>query len=269
MMNVLFAANDVVYSGLELAIYTLLTHNENVNIYVFTMDCTIENPESGCGFRYLGLQDWMKEKLTKIVKYLGKGHSQIIFKDVHEEYMEYLDNSVNRYTGFTPYTALRLLADKVLPHIHHLWYFDCDVAITGNIEGYYYQYCQQNFPYAAYVTPDACDGEGEMVAGVMFMNLDEMRKTNFLATARRNYNNTLYNFPDQCAIRDTAPPVEFPPTLGYCESLLDCKTLPLIIHFTSLVGSKIYTEQRAKFFRRFPFLQYAEEGIKKLDQIHI
>ena len=157
-----------------------------------------------------------------------------------------------------------------LPHIHHIWYFDCDVAITGNIEGYYNQYCHGDFPYAAYVTPGACDGKGEMVAGVMFMNLDVMRATNFLPTARMNYNTNVYNYPDQCAIRDTASPVEFPPTLGYCESLVDCITLPLIIHFTSDVGEKIYTDKsRAHFFRRYPFLDYADKGIAALDAINI
>lgn len=265
MMNVLFATNDVAYPGLELAIYTLLKHNQEVNIYIFTMECVIER-QDGIGIHYMPLQDWQIKKLQAIVKYLGQGKSNLCIKDVHDLYMQYLDNSVNRETDFTPYTALRLLADLALPHVDHLWYFDCDIAITGNIENYYHSYILKDCAYGAYVTPDTEDCPGEMVAGVMFMNLKKMKETNFLKTARYNYNTYEYIFPDQCAIRDTGSPERFPPTLGYCEDLNDCITLPLIIHFTNHIVPKIYgSKSREYFFRTFPFLNYAKEGIALID----
>lgn len=269
LMNVLFAANDIVYSGLELAIYTLLSHNKNVNIYIFTMDCDIYNEQEGRGVLYRSLLDWQKDRLFKIVKYLGQGHSNLCIKDVHDLYMEYLDKSVNRYTSFTPYTALRLLADIALPYVNDLWYFDCDVTINGNIEEYYNTYIRKGCPYAAYVTPGACDGKGEMVAGVMFMNLAEMRSTNFLERARFNYNHNEYNYPDQCAIRDVGGPEIFPPTLGYCDNLDDCLELPLIIHFTNKIGPKIYAAKNSEtFYRKFNFLKYAKEGLALIDTIN-
>ena len=269
MMNVLFAANDVVYSGLELAIYTLLSHNKDVNIYIFTMDCDIRNDQEGYGVKYNSLLDWQRNRLHKLVSYLGGGTSNLCIKDVHDLYMQYLDQSVNRYTGFTPYTALRLLADIALPYVNELWYFDCDVTINGNIASYYDVYANKNCPYAAYVTPDACDGKGEMVAGVMFMNLAIMRDQEFLKQARFNYNHNLYNYPDQCAIRDVGAPEKFPPTLGYCEKLEDCLELPLIIHYTNQIGMKIYAAKNSEvFFRKFPFLKYAQEGLALLNTIN-
>lgn len=268
-MNVLFAANDFVYSGLELAIYTLLSHNKNVNIYVFTMDCDIYNEEEGRGTRYAGLTDWQIERLHKIVKYLGGGTSYLCVKDVHDLYMQYLDQSVNRYTNFTPYTALRLLADIALPHVNDCWYLDCDVTVNGNIEEYYHSYIRKGCSYAAYVTPDACDGEGEMVAGVMFMNLTIMRNNDFLKRARHNYNHNLYNYPDQCAIRDVESPTIFPPTLGFCDDLDECLEIPLILHFTNHISPKIYcAKNRETFFRKFNFLQYAKDGLILINTIN-
>lgn len=268
-MNVLFAANDIVYSGLELAIYTLLSHNKNVNIYIFTMDCDIRNDAEGYGIRYNSLLDWQQERLSKIVKYLGGGHSNLCIKNVHDLYMEHLDQSVNRYSSFTPYGALRLIADLALPYVDTLWYFDCDVVINGNIENYYHTYIQKGCTYGAYVTPGACEGRGEMVSGVMFMNLDIMRKTDFLKQARFNYNHNVYNYPDQCAIRDVGGPEIFPPTLGYCDDLDECLELPLIIHFTNQISPKIYTAKNQEvFFRKFNFLKYAKDGLALINTIN-
>lgn len=267
-MNVLIAGNDVAYDGIELVVYTLLSTNKDVNIYIFTMDADIYNPETGCGTMYKSIQPYQKEKLKKIVRYLDC-KSNICFKDVHDLYMEHLDKSVNRHTSFTPYTALRLLADLALPYIKDLLYLDCDVAITGDIRPIYNDFVHRGCNYGAYVTPDACGGKGEMVAGVMFMNLELMRANGFLATARRNYNTNLYNFPDQCAIRDSGDPVHFPPTMGYCDNLDDFDGLPLIIHFTNRISPKIYcAKNREFFFKKFPFLNYAKEGIALLDTIH-
>lgn len=269
-MNALFAANDLAYSGLELAVYTLLHHNPNTNIYVFTMTCIIINPQTGEAHNYYALQDWQRGKLQKIVQYLGKGKANLVIKDVTELYLKYLDNSVNRYTGFTPLASLRLLADIALPNVNNLWYFDCDVAITGDISSYYNYYSQKDCLYGAYVAQDACDGKGEMITGVMFMNLKKMRDTKFLEQARYNYNHNLYEFPDQMAIRDTGDPEIFPSTLGYCDDLYECLELPLIIHFTNLISLKIYfAKSREYFFRKFPFLKYAQEGIDLLDTINM
>lgn len=267
-MNVLMAGNDFIYPGIELAVYTLLTHNKNVNIYIFTMDVELDNTETCTITRYVSLLPWQRDKLKKIVRYLDN-NSNICFIDTHDLYMKYLDDSVNKFTHFTPYTALRLLADIALPQIDDVLYLDADVAITGNITDIYYNYANKGCNYAAYVTPDACDGKGEMVAGVMFMNLALMRESGFLKKARLNYKQNEYPFPDQCAIRDAGDPERFPPTIGYCDYLEDCTELPLVIHFTNFIVPKIYcAKNREYFFRKFPFLKYAQEGISLLDTIN-
>ena len=57
-MNVLLCGNDIVYTGMELVVYSLLTHNKNVNIYIFTMDVELDN--NGEVTIYKSLTDWQK-----------------------------------------------------------------------------------------------------------------------------------------------------------------------------------------------------------------
>ena len=77
MMNIVMSGNSTVFTGMELAIYSTLTHNKNINWYIFTMDITIISPE-GNSIQYKGLTNWQKEKLTRIVHYLDK-NSRITF----------------------------------------------------------------------------------------------------------------------------------------------------------------------------------------------
>lgn len=267
-MNILFCANDIVYPGLELAICSCLMHNKNVNIYVLTMDVDIENLETHVCTRYLSLKDWMKNKLRQIVRYLD-GKSHITFIDARKVYLENLDQSVNRCTSFSPFAGLRLCADIFFPHLDNLLYMDCDVAITGNIEKFYNDFCGRDIYYGAYVSPFACNGEGEMVSGVLFMNLGKLKKDAVLARARYNYNVNNYVYPDQMALRDVCDPEPFPATIGYCESLDDfTEGLPLVIHFTNAIEPKIYYAKNRKFFfDRYPFLKYVDEMVHLLDTI--
>ena len=268
-MNILMSTNDTTYPGVELVIYTLLTHNKHCNIYIMTMDVEVKHPE-GVISHYIGLHDDQKEKLRKIVKYLDST-SNICFIDAYDTYMEYLTPSPNETSGFTPYATLRLVADILLPEVDHILYLDADVAITGDISGVYYDYVNRRCNYAAWSARDACNGEGEMVSGVMLINLDVCRSNGFFDRARANYKKNLYRYPDQMAIRDAGNPIELPENFGFCNILEECEELPLIIHFTNQISPKIYccNGKPIVFYRRFPFLKYVKEGLKLLDTINI
>ena len=56
--------------------------------------------------------------------------SDFIRHDVRADYDARLAESVNRETGFTPYTSLRLLADKVLD-VDRCLYLDADVIVMA------------------------------------------------------------------------------------------------------------------------------------------
>lgn len=267
-MNILMAANDLLYSGIELVTYTLLTHNKDCNIYIFTMDINVDNGD-GTGTRYVAITPDQRDRLKKLVKYLDT-RSNICFIDCAQAYIDYLTPSPNEGTHFTPFASLRLLADILLPDVDDILYFDADVAITGDISGVYYDHVNRNCNYSAYVLQSACDYVGEMISGVLLLNLRKIRETHFLEHARANFKRNLYKYPDQMALRDAGNPEEFPENFGFCEKLEECTELPLVIHFTNEIAPKIYCCRGMEiiFYRKFPFLRYVRDGLKKFDTIN-
>lgn len=268
MINILMAANERVYPGVEVVLWTTMFHNKGINWHIFTMDLSIE--DNGKGMYFVGLLPWQKERMEKIVRYLDPT-SRITFHDTHDLYMQYFWKNPNEWSPFTPYTMLRLFADIELPYLNHILYLDCDVAVQGDIISMYWEYLQKGAMYCAYVCPDACQYEGEMVAGIMLMDLKRMRETGFLEEARKNLCTHVYRYPDQDAIRDTGiKPYPLPETYSYMEDLEKCHYTPTILHFTNRLTPKIYCEEGATYFyRRYPQFQYVKEGLQLLDTINI
>lgn len=54
-----------------------------------------------------------------------------------------------------------------------------------------------------------------MVSGVMFLNLDTIRRNGFLDRARDNYMKHLYFYPDQMALRDSGSIAHLNNAYGY------------------------------------------------------
>lgn len=271
MMNIVMSANDYVYSGLELVIYSTLTHNHNINWYIFTMNVAIAD-DTGNFRGYNGLDDFHQAKLRKIVKYLDK-HSNITFIDCAPYYQQYLEGSVNENSSFTPYATLRLIMDKALPYVNEALYFDCDLGIRGNFESMYYD-CMNNKQHSCFAVyaEDAIQHEGEMVSGVMFLNLDTIRKNGFLDRARQNYLENEYFYPDQMALRDSGEIAPLNSTYGYLWNYYERNSSPIIVHFTNELTPKIY-DARAQdneqyFYRCFSEFAYVKKGLRLIDRIH-
>ena len=272
-MNFLFADNDQLIEGLELVLWTLLTHNKNCNIYIATMSISVYERRNNSFHDYYAVTPEQREWITKIVKYLDY-NSNVKFIDCEELYHKYLEGSVNEDTPFTPYTNLRLMADEMLPNVDHLFYLDSDIAIQGNLESMYHHYLFDNpYEYAISCCYSAFDGKGEDVAGVMLMNLAKMRQTGFLKKARALYMKNEYRFPDQMAIRDAGPGLRLPETYGYMEPLEEAPYDPVILHFTNHLTPKIYCKDRPNhvdyFYKRYPQFKYVQEGLAKLRSFHM
>lgn len=265
-MNVVMAANDTVYCGLELVIYSTLTHNKNINWYILTMDIGLPN---GQAFR--GIDEAQKNKLRKIVQYLDQ-NSNITFVDCAQYHKDFLAGGANEFSGFTPYAALRLIMDKALPYINDALYFDCDVAVRGNFETMYYDCCnhKENCAYAVYAE-EAEHHEGEMVSGVMFFNLDVTRKTGFFDRAIYNFKAREYRYPDQMAMRDAGAIARLSPIYGYMWDYQKNNTNPIILHFTNQLTPKIYMARNEDneqwFYKVFPEFVYVRTGLRLIDTI--
>ena len=269
-MNFLFASDSVVYDGLELAIYTLLTHNKGVNIYIFTM--TITQNDNGNERRFSELLPWQVEQIKKVVKYLDPT-SNITIMNVASYYKDLIEGGVNELNGFTPYASLRLIVDKALPYVDDILYLDCDTAVQGDLRGMYYDYLEKGHEYCASFAYDACEGKGEMVSGVLLMNIALMRKNKTLELARDKYKKHKYHYPDQMALDNTVKAYPLPETYGYMDALEDCNYNPMILHFTNKLNPKIYStnnkgiNNKVYFYRRYPQFKYVDDGVEMIKKI--
>lgn len=271
-MNILLASNSDAYRGVELVVYSLLTHNKNVNIYIFTMDIFLHYAD-GSERHFYPLTEWETNKLKKIVAYLDPS-SNICFIDVTNEYLSILSGSVNEGCAFTPYASLRLLADIVLPDVDHVLYLDCDTAIQADISSMYNDCVFGDKDCYASYAYDACGGYGEMVSGIFFMKLNVFRKKRYLEQARDLYMHCKYKYPDQMALRDTIKDIgRLPETYGYLQDLASCGYTPAILHFTNKLAPKVYAKEypdiRTYFYNKYPQLKYVKDGCELLDTINM
>ena len=131
----------------------------------------------------------------------------------------------------------------------------------------YHGYLSKGAEYCAYSIPYACEWEGEMVAGVLLLNLDKIREPGFFERARKNINENVYRFPDQMAIRDAGKPYPLPETYNYMFSLYKLCYVPHIIHFTNEIEGKIYAEGRTVFYKRYPQFAYIRDGLDVIRSI--
>lgn len=269
-MDILIAGDRSVLPGIEILVYSTMFHNPNVNIFwhILSMDIEVDNL---CGtvkcYRGLTTNDvaWLK----KIVKFFDY-KSEVVSYDVKDYYNKYLSHSVNFDTGFTPFAALRLLADLILP-IDSCLYLDADVLVQKNISRMYEEYLQKDhFNYAAYTLPDACNGYGEMISAVIFFNLKHIRRTGFLEQARRMYNKNQYVFPDQMALRDAGDPEPLDETYNYMQDYREATYHPAILHFSNHNVSKIYSPGvlEGYWWKHNPAFQYIKDGLDLIKTIH-
>lgn len=264
-MNILMSGDDSMYDGFELVVYSTMKHNKDVHWYFFTMN--ISCPICGNMRDFREIPDWQRQRLANIVHYFDP-KSTITFINVQELFDKTIANNPNAESGFTPFTNLRLLADIALPDLDDCLYLDCDIAVQEDLTSMYYNYLAKDYCYCAYSLPEACCWEGEMVAGVLLLNLKKIRETKFMDKARWNLCHHEYRFPDQMALRDTAKPYPLPETYNYLFDLWKCHYKPAILHFTNELSPKVYQDsQKEVFYRTYPFLRYVQEGMKIIDEI--
>ena len=263
MMHIIMAGDRRVLSGIEVVLYSTMLHNTNVHWHLFSMDIDVRNDEAGVGYKYTGLTKEDEKWLRHIVKYLDF-NSELTLHDVHNIYENTVGDSVNKYTNFTPYASLRLLADLVLPKdVQQTWYLDADLLIQDDISDIYYKLLRnRDYNYAAYSVPDANSNAGEMISGVLIMNLEKARREGWLQRARFNYNRNLYRYPDQKALEDAAEFYVLEETYGYLQDHRQATYKPKILHFTN-VNAKIYDSNVGieKFYKYWPEHKYIKEGI--------
>lgn len=197
MVNVLFCGNDKVFDGMLTCALSILKRTESrepFTFFVFTMDVSHLKdtyvPVSGrqMAFFEAVIQGYNPENRAVLV-------------DVTGLYREEFDGCPNEGAYCSPYTLIRLFADRVEGMPDKLLYLDVDVMFNRDVH-LLYDVDVTDFEYAA-----ARDHYGKYLihpnyvnAGVLLFNLRRMKETDLLAKARELIKTKKLVFADQSAI---------------------------------------------------------------------
>ncbi len=197
MKNILFSGNVKVFDGMltcMLSIFKRTKSKEPYNFYIFTMDVSHIKPD------YLPVSDSQVEFLKQVAK--GYNPDNLVTKiDVTDIYMEEFDNCPNENAYCSPYTLLRLFADKIPEIPDKLLYLDVDILFNREPELLYdvdvegYEYAAARDRYGKYLL-----NPNYINAGVLLFNMKEIKKTGLFEKARQLIKTKKLLFADQDAV---------------------------------------------------------------------
>ena len=197
MVNILFCGNDKVFDGMltcSLSIVKRTESREPFAFYVFTMDVSHIDP------KYVPVTDAQIDFYENIMKSYNKDN-KVIKIDVTKEYHDALDGCPNESAYCSPYTLIRLLADKVDGMPDKLLYLDADIMFNRDIHLLYdidvseYEYAAARDHYGKYLLrPDYIN------AGVLLFNMVKMKENHVFEKAVDQLRNKKLLFADQSAL---------------------------------------------------------------------
>ena len=195
MINILLCGNEKVFDGALTELISITNKTkEAINCYIFTMNLTRVKPE------YTAITDEQIEFLQDVIK--SKNTENKITKiDVTEIYETEFGKCVNETAYCTPYTLLRLLADKIENIPDKVIYLDIDMMAASDISELYntditdYEYAAVKEKYGSiFIRPDYIN------AGMLLLNMKKIKETGMLRKSRELIKTKKMLFADQDAI---------------------------------------------------------------------
>lgn len=195
MINLLLCGNKKVFDGALTQLISITNRsNEPITCYIFTMDISRLNND------FVPITDEQEKFLNEFVKSRNENNS-VKKIDVTELYNREFANCKNETAYCTPYTLLRLLADLVPNMPEKLLYLDIDIMVGDDLKKLYdidvngYEYAAVKEKYGCWIIrPDYIN------AGMLLLNMKEIKKTRLLEKARNLIRNKKMLFADQDAI---------------------------------------------------------------------
>ena len=197
MINIMFCGNDKVFDGALTCALSIMKRSklsEPLKFYLLTMDVSHIKPE------YLPISAEQTAFFNEVVKRYNPENS-VERIDVTSLYMEEFAGSPNESAYCSPYTLIRLLADRVEGIPDKILYLDIDVMFNRDVQLLYnidvseVEYAAARDHYGKYlINPNYVN------AGVMLWNMKKMRETGLLIKARELIRQKKLTFADQSAI---------------------------------------------------------------------
>ena len=225
MINILLCGNQKVFDGAlsELISITNKT-KEDIKCYIFTMDVSRIKEDYTC------ITDKQVAFLNEVVKSKNT-NNEVIKIDVTNLYEKEFGNCKNENAYCTPYTLLRLLADKVEEIPNKILYLDIDMMANKDISELYtpditdYEYAAVKEKYGSiFIWPDYIN------AGMLLLNMEKIKQTGLLEKARELIKTKKMLFADQDAIYRSTTKKKLLPRIYNEQSAFNRKQT-VICHF--------------------------------------
>ncbi len=197
MVDLLFCGNEGVFDGMlscALSVLKRTASKEPFTFYLYTMDV------SHLKETYRPISDPQADFLRAVVQKYNP-ENQVIKIDVTELYRIHFSGCPNETAYCSPYTLIRLLADLVEGMPEKLLYLDVDLLFQHDIHLLYdididgYEYAAARDHYGKYlIHPNYIN------AGVLLLNLAEMKRNKTLEKARGWLQKKKLTFADQSAL---------------------------------------------------------------------
>lgn len=206
MIALLYCGNRAVFPGMLLSLLSVTEHcKAPFWVHILTMDLTDTDA------RFTPVTEKQAAFLETTLQRVN-GESRVTLHDCGALYRETLADSPNAATGYTPYTLLRLLIDRLPTLPERLLYLDTDTVALADITPLY------TFDLAGREFAAARDFLGKffihpryMNAGVMLFSLPALRESDLLTKARALCCRKKFPFPDQDVLNRLARRKRFLP----------------------------------------------------------
>lgn len=195
MINILFGGNYKVFDGILLCLMSIIKHNKDpLNVYILSADVRELNPdyrpisEENCAF------------LDSILKRVNP-NSKVNLILLEDEFKNWIINSQNKLSVYTPYTFLRLFADKIAGLPEKIIYLDTDMMFNGNIKELF------DIDISNYELGVVLDRYGHIFihpkyfnAGMLLMNMRAIKESKLFERVKKMCLEKKMGFPDQTAL---------------------------------------------------------------------
>ncbi len=197
MRNILFSGNVKVFDGIltcMLSIFMRTKSDEPYRFYIFTMDVSHLSAD------FVPVSDEQITFLNEIATSYNSGN-EVIKIDVTDIYMQEFSGCPNEGAYCSPYTLLRLFADKIPQIPDKLLYLDADIMFNREPELLYdidvdgYEYAAARDHYGKYLL-----NPNYINAGVLLFNMKQIKQTGLFEKARTLIKTKKLMFADQDAV---------------------------------------------------------------------
>ena len=175
---ILYAGNTKVFDGIVISLLSMIKHHTGaLDVYLFTMDLRDVDPA------FTPISEAQRHYLEGICREVHP-ESRVMLKDVGDCYRDTLMHAPNQDNQYTPYTFLRLFADRFPTLPDKLIYLDTDTVLAGDIAQLYGQELG-NAEFAGVRDRYGCRffGINYLNAGVLLLNLPKIRETGLFRRA--------------------------------------------------------------------------------------